>query len=362
VFGRADESFDIAPRKNTPLPAIPVPALEVVVEVEVVDEVEMVVVDVVVDELEVVVWEVVADDVEVTDFEDEVEDEVEELVEKLDESEALEVLDDEEELEDAAGLMASTMTPKSLPCGVPNERAAPDMEAERTSYWEYASWPDLEDCIRVIPDPAVCRVDPVSPPTWNKNEPAGAEIPVSQGAPQPSRLAWATGNPAAKGWAAFAPETAKATMPYHVSPVDVVWTITLSLLRTSAEIAYQVSSHWFPPMVVGPVLGMNVRPSASFTDHAPPPRQSQPTMITSEGFVVDSDTEQEVAYPHPASALPSRVGCGVAPTTGPIPAPITAEITKRRATPNERILRGSATGCIKIEGYLKLKSWVEKCG
>jgi hypothetical protein len=61
-------------------------------------------------------------------------------------------------------------------------------------------------------------------------------------------------------------------------------------------------------------------------------------MITSEGFVVVSDTEQEVAYPHPALALPSRAARDVEAATGPIPPPITAEITKRRATPIERIL------------------------
>ena len=74
-----------------------------------------------------------ADEVEVTDIDDVVEEVEEELVEMLDESEVLEVLEDEEELDGAAGLMASTMTPKSLPCGVPNERAAPEMEAVRTS-------------------------------------------------------------------------------------------------------------------------------------------------------------------------------------------------------------------------------------
>ena len=71
---------------------------------------------------------------------------------------------------------------------------------------------------------------------------------MSHGLAQPSTLAWAIGNPVAKGWAVFAPETAKATIPYHVSPVDVDWTDTLSAVRTFGEKAYHVSIHWFPPM------------------------------------------------------------------------------------------------------------------
>lgn len=34
-------------------------------------------------------------------------------------------------------------------------------------------------------------------------------------------------------------------------------------------------------------------------------QQLHPTMITSEGFAVVRDTEQEVTYPHPFFALPS---------------------------------------------------------
>ena len=34
-------------------------------------------------------------------------------------------------------------------------------------------------------------------------------------------------------------------------------------------------------------------------------QQLHPTIITSEGFAVVSDTEQEVTYPHPFLALPS---------------------------------------------------------
>ncbi len=64
-----------------------------------------------------------------------------------------------------------------------------------------------------------------------------------QGLPQPLTFAWAMGGPAAKGWAVFAPEMAKATTPYHVSPFDVVWMAMLSPLRTFGEIAYQVSTH-----------------------------------------------------------------------------------------------------------------------
>ena len=306
----------------------------------VVDDVVEVVLEVVFDDFEVVVCEVVLDDVEVADVDVEVVvDEDEELVEVLDELEALETLDKvEEELEDSAGLIASTIAPKSLPCAVPNDRTAPDIRAERTSHWAYASCPDLDDCISVIPGPAVWSVDPVSPPTWNMKEPAGAETPVSHALAQPLSLAWAIGNPAAKGCAVFAPETAKAIMPYHVSPVEVVWMDMLSAFRTFAEMAYHVSIHWFPPIATWSVLEVNVRPAVSFTDHVPPPKQSQPTMITSEGFVVVSDTEQEVTYPHPDSALPSRVAWDVAAATGTIPPPITAEITKRRATPIERIL------------------------
>jgi hypothetical protein len=122
-----------------------------------------------------------------------------------------------------------------------------------------------------MPVPAVCSVDPVSPPNWNTKEPAREDTPESQGLPQPLTLACATGNPDTKGWAVFAPDTANATTPYHVSPVDVVWTEMLSAVRTPGEIAYHVSIHWPPPMATWPVLGMNVRPAASFTDHEPAP-------------------------------------------------------------------------------------------
>lgn len=61
-------------------------------------------------------------------------------------------------------------------------------------------------------------------------------------------------------------------------------------------------------------------------------------MIMSEGFVVVSDTEHMITYPHPALALPSRAAWEVAAATGPIPPPRTAENTKRKATPNETAL------------------------
>ena len=70
------------------------------------------------------------------------------------------------------------------------------------------------------------------------------------GPAQPLTLAWVIGNPAAKGWAVSAPETAKAIIPYHVSPVDVVWMVMLSAPRTLAEMAYHVSIHWFPPIAI----------------------------------------------------------------------------------------------------------------
>ena len=86
------------------------------------------------DDLEVVVCEVVLV-VEEAEFDPEpVVDEEEELIEVLDELEVLEALDEVEELVDDAALMASTITPKSLPWAVPNERRTPDIGAERTSY------------------------------------------------------------------------------------------------------------------------------------------------------------------------------------------------------------------------------------
>ena len=106
--------------------------------VVVVDVLE-VVLELVVDDLEVV-CEVVLDVVEDDDVEWEVvvdEEEEEELIEllvELDVDEVLDEVEEVEEVEDAAGLMASAITPKSLPWVVPNDRVAPDMDAESTSY------------------------------------------------------------------------------------------------------------------------------------------------------------------------------------------------------------------------------------
>ena|ERR1700722_4420998 len=101
------------------------------------------------------------------------------------------------------------------------------------------SCPALVVCISVIPDPEVWSVFPVSPPTWKTKEPAGAETPVLHGLAQ-LRLACESGNPAANGLAVLAPEMAKATTPYHVSPVSVVVTEIASEDRREGEIAYQV--------------------------------------------------------------------------------------------------------------------------
>ncbi len=106
-----------------------------VVEV-IVDDVIEVVLELVVDDFEVVVCEVVLGDVEVVDADAEVvvdeEEELEEVLEGLGTPEAPDEV--KEELEDAPGLMTSSITPKSLPCAVPNDRTAPEIEAERTSY------------------------------------------------------------------------------------------------------------------------------------------------------------------------------------------------------------------------------------
>ena len=91
----------------------------------------------------------------------------------------------------------------------------------------------------------------------------------------------------------------------------------------------------------------------SSTDQVPPPKQSQPTTITSEGFAVVSDTEQVLTYPHPVPALPSRFACDVEAAAGPNPPPMTAERTKRKATPNERSLYRAFTAYVKILDYLK---------
>ncbi len=57
---------------------------------------------------------------------------------------------------------------------------------------------------------------------------------------------------------------------------------------------------------MGPALGEKVNPALSFTENeALEGQQSHPTMMTSEGCAVVSETEHEVTYPHPFLALPS---------------------------------------------------------
>jgi hypothetical protein len=98
----------------------------------------------------------------------------------------------------------------------------------------------------------------------------------------------------------------KAISPYHVSPVDGVWIEMLSLVSGAGATAYHVCMNCPPPIGISPVLWINSRPAVSLTENVPP-KQSQPTIITS-GFVVVSDTEQDVTYPHEFFALPSSDG------------------------------------------------------
>jgi hypothetical protein len=113
----------------------------------------------------------------------------------------------------------------------------------------------------------------------------------------------------------FAPETANAITPYHVSPVDDVWTEMLSAVSGVEAMAYHVCMNWPPPMLSWPALAENVSPAVSFTEKDPPAgQQSHPTIMTSEGFAVVRVTEQEVTYPHPFLALPSSDIVEAAPT------------------------------------------------
>jgi hypothetical protein len=193
-------------------------------------------------------------------------------------------------------LMTSAIAPKSLPWGVPKDKVAADMELGNTSYWAYASSPDLDADIRVMPAPAVCSVPPVSPPNWKTKEPADAETPVLQGFEQGFMLACAIGKPEAKGCAVFAPDTPKATAPYQVSPLLLVMTEIASEERGDAEMAYHVSMNWLPPMLKGDSLWMNVRPAVSLTENKElDGKQSHPTIITSFGWVVVSIRLHDVA-------------------------------------------------------------------
>jgi hypothetical protein len=109
-----------------------------------------------------------------------------------------------------------------------------------------------------------------------------------------------------KGLAVFAPETAKAMIPYQVSPLIVEVTEITSFTRGEGATAYHSWMNWPPPIDTCPVLDWNASPRLSFTEKDPPEgQQLQPTITRSDGFVVVSDTEQEVTYPHPFLALPS---------------------------------------------------------
>jgi hypothetical protein len=58
------------------------------------------------------------------------------LVEVVDvEDEEVVDVEDEEVVDEVAGLRASTMTPKSFPCVLPNDNVAEDSVLESASYW-----------------------------------------------------------------------------------------------------------------------------------------------------------------------------------------------------------------------------------
>jgi len=217
--------------------------------------------------------------------------EVVELVVELD-VELLEVV------VDGAGCSASVITPKSLLRWDPNASVAEDSALEVTSYCAYASCPPVLDWIRVNPVPAVSVPEPVSPPSWKTKSALFVETPVLHGSPLGQAMfAWARGKEGfvSKGLAVFAPETPKATTPYHVSPVKAVWTETTSPVSADGAIAYHSWRNSFPPMPICPVLCTNVRPAVSFTEKEEPAgHQLHPTMITSEAWVVVSDTEHAV--------------------------------------------------------------------
>jgi hypothetical protein len=93
-----------------------------VATVVVVDDVAEVVLELVVDAVEVVVCEVMLDVVEVTDVDAEVV--------------VVVAVDEEDTDDDDDGLIASAITPESVPpVFVPNDRVPPDIELERESYW-----------------------------------------------------------------------------------------------------------------------------------------------------------------------------------------------------------------------------------
>jgi hypothetical protein len=211
----------------------------------------------------------------------------------------------DEDVVDVEGLITSTMTPRSLGCEMPNDSVAEVSALASTWYWAYTSCPALVACMSVIPPPAVCSVDPVSPPTWNTKEPAGAETPVLHGLAQ-LMLACDSGSPA-KGLTVFAPETANATTPYQVSPVSAVMTDIVSDERGEVDMAYHVWTNCPPPMLSCDSLGANVNPAESLTEKVVPDwKQSHPTIITSFDCAVVNERLHVVTYPHPLEAEPSR--------------------------------------------------------
>jgi hypothetical protein len=63
-------------------------------------------------------------------------------------------------------------------------------------------------------------------------------------------FAWALGREAlvSNGLAVFAPETAKTTNPYHVSPETLEVTETASLVSLVGAMAYHSWMNWPPPI------------------------------------------------------------------------------------------------------------------
>jgi hypothetical protein len=62
--------------------------------------------------------------------------------------------------------MASAITPKSQSWVVPSLRVAEESAEEVTSYWAKAFCPLVPAWMSVNPAPAVCLMEPVSPPNW----------------------------------------------------------------------------------------------------------------------------------------------------------------------------------------------------
>jgi hypothetical protein len=83
----------------------------------------------------------------------------------------------------------------------------------------------------------------VSPPNWKTKSGPLVETPVLHGSPPgQAMLACDLGTDGfeSKGLAVFAPETANAMTPYHVSPVDGVCTDMVSAVTGAGATAYHV--------------------------------------------------------------------------------------------------------------------------